>query len=54
MKNFYLFMQIAHILNQLIEKGSLLGDNIKRTFGSIRNISRRILESLRTTEFDSD
>jgi len=54
MKNFYLFMQIAHILNQLIEKGSLLGNNIKKTFGSIRNISRRLLESLRTTVFDSD
>lgn len=53
LKNFYLLLQIAHIINQLMEKGSLLVDEIKKSFGSIRNLSRRLLESLRTSVFDS-
>lgn len=48
LKNFYILLQIAHILNQLMEKGSLLRDKIKKLFGSIRNIASRLLESLRT------
>lgn len=52
LKNFYLLLQIAHIINQLMEKGSLLKNEIKRTFGSIRNIARRLLESLRTSIFN--
>lgn len=48
MKNFYLLLQIAHTINQLMEKGSLLKDQIKKVFGSIRNVSRRLLEDLRT------
>ncbi len=49
MKNFYLLMQIAHLFNQLIEKGSLLSAEIKKLLGSIRNIARRLLEDLRTS-----
>lgn len=52
LKNFYLLLQIAHIINQLMEKGSLLKNEIKKTFGSIRNIARRLLESLRTSVLD--
>lgn len=52
LKNFYLLLQIAHIINQLMEKGSLLGGEVKKVFGSIRNLSRRLLESLRTSVFD--
>ncbi len=48
MKNFYYLLQIAHIINQLMEKGSLLKDRIKKVFGGIRNFTRRLLESLRT------
>jgi len=48
MKNFYLLLQIAHIISQLIEKGSLLKKEIKKVLGSIRNVSRMLLESLRT------
>jgi len=48
MKNLYLLLQIAHAINQLMEKGSLLKDQIKKIFGSIRNVSRRLLEDLRT------
>ncbi len=48
MKNFYLLMQIAHNINQLMEKGSLLKKQIQEVFGSIRNIARILLEELRT------
>jgi hypothetical protein len=48
MKNFYLLLQIAHIINQLMEKGSLLKERIKKVFGGIRNFTRRLLEELRT------
>jgi len=48
MKNFYLLLQIAHILSQLIEKGSLLKDKIEKVFGSITNIFHQLLEDLRT------
>ena len=48
-------MQIAHLLLQLVEKGSLLRrlaqEQGKRTavelFGSLRNMAQRLLESLR-------
>lgn len=52
LKNFYLLLQIAHIISQLMEKGSLLVDEVKKAFGSIRNLSRRLLESLRTSVFN--
>jgi len=46
-KNFYLLLQIAHVLVQLLERGSLLGGDCKRLFGSLRILSRRLAESLR-------
>lgn len=52
LKNFYLALQIAHIISQLMEKGSLLAATVKKLFGSIRNFTRRLLESLRTSVFD--
>jgi len=52
MKNFYVLLQIAHIINQLMEKGSLLADQIEKVFGSLRNISWQLLESLRTSVLD--
>lgn len=51
-KNFYLLLQIAHTINQLMEKGSLLKDQIKEAFGCIRNIARKLLEDLRTKLID--
>jgi hypothetical protein len=51
MKNIYYFLQIAHFINQLMEKGSLLKNRIQKIFGSIRNLSRRLLEGLRTISF---
>ncbi|MEA3346741.1 MAG: hypothetical protein U9Q21_01470, partial [Candidatus Auribacterota bacterium] len=50
-KNYYLLLQIAHIINQLMEKGSLLKRQIRKTFGSIRNIARQLLEDFRTKRF---
>lgn len=51
LKAYYYFLQIAHIILQLLEKGSLLRHLAKRSpsdfFGSLRNIARRLLESFR-------
>jgi hypothetical protein len=46
-KNFYLLLQIAHLILQLMERGSLLGADCKRLFGSLRNMASRLAESLR-------
>jgi len=46
-KNFYLLLQIAHIISQLMEKGKMSVKQIQKKFGSIKNFSRRLLESLR-------
>jgi hypothetical protein len=51
-KNFYLLLQIAHIINQLMEKGSLLKHQIQKVYGSIRNIARQLLEDFRTKAVD--
>lgn len=39
MKNFYFLLQIAHIINQLMEKGNLLKKKLLKTYGSIKNFS---------------
>jgi hypothetical protein len=52
---FYFLLQIAHMLLQLVEKGSLLRQLAGRQgkasalalFGSLKNIARRLLESIR-------
>lgn len=46
-KNFYVLLQIAHLILQLIERGNLLSQDCKRLFGSLRNLARRLAESLR-------
>jgi len=46
-KNYYVLLQIAHMILQLIECGSLLQADCKRLFGSLRNLARRLAESLR-------
>ncbi len=46
-KNFYLLLQIAHLLTQLMERGSLLTQDAKRLFGSLSNLARRLAESIR-------
>lgn len=53
-KNYYILLQIAHIINQLMEKGSLLRKQIRKTFGCLRNIARQLLEDFRTKTFTSE
>ncbi|MBU4348848.1 transposase [bacterium] len=48
MKNYYLLLQIAYIISQLMEKGSLLKDKIEKVFGSVSNVFDQLLEDLRT------
>ena len=48
MKNFYLLLQIAYIISQLMEKGSLLKDKILKGFGSVTKLFKQLLEDLRT------
>lgn len=45
-KNYYLLMQIAHLILQLIEHGNLLAAPAKRLFASLRNMARRLIETL--------
>lgn len=47
-KNFYLLMQIAHIICQLLEYGSLLKDSVQKMFGSAAAFAVRLLEAWRT------
>jgi len=55
---YYLLLQMAHLILQLVEKGSLLqrlaqesGKSVRGLFGSLKNIARRILESFRMIVF---
>jgi len=43
---FYLFLLLAHYLNQLVLQGNLL-ESLAETFGSARNFARRLAESIR-------
>jgi len=57
LKSYYLLLQIAHILIQLLERGSLLvqlaqqyGKTVRQWFGSMKNLVRRLLEGMRYGE----
>lgn len=52
MKNFYILMQIAHIIDQLVQKGSLMKKAIIKEIGSIKNIAILLLEGLRNNPLD--
>ena len=54
LKCFYFLLQIAHMILQLVERGSLLqraarqyGKTVLALYGSLRNIARRLLDCLR-------
>jgi hypothetical protein len=51
---YYLLMQIAHLLMQLMEKGGLLAALFPRGFGSARNLARRLLEALRNATLSQE
>ena len=53
-KNFYLLMQIGHIFNQLIEKGSLLRERIRATMGSLAVFSQKMWAALTETVIDEE
>jgi len=46
-KNFYLLMQLAHLILQLLEHGNLLGADCRRLYGSVRAMAGRLAEALR-------
>lgn len=50
-KNFYLLLQIAHGISQLLEKG-LLAKRMAKTIGAIKNVARFLLEELRQKNMD--
>jgi hypothetical protein len=60
-KSYYLLLQLAFVLTQLQERGSLLhrlatqlGQPMLKLFGSLRNVARRLLESLRNRIWEAD
>lgn len=60
-KAYYLLLQIAFILVQLLERGSLLrrlaaetGRPVWKLFGSLKNVARRLLESVRFIAWEED
>jgi hypothetical protein len=46
-KIFYYLLQIAHMITQLMFKGSLLGSAGRKALGSVRNLARLLLEAWR-------
>ena len=46
-KNFYLLLQVAHILSQMLECYCRGKKAVQRAFGSLRNLGAALLESLR-------
>jgi hypothetical protein len=60
-KAYYLLLQIAFVLVQLLERGSLLrrlaeeaGRPVWQLFGSLKNVARRLLESVRFVAWEED
>jgi len=47
-KNFYLAMQLADLISQLLEKGSLIPGPVSWLFGSLAAFAARLLEAWRT------
>ena len=60
-KSYYLLLQIAFVLVQLLERGSLLrrlaeeaGRPVWKLFGSLQNLARRLLDSVRFVAWEDD
>lgn len=60
-KAYYLLLQIAFIITQLVERGSLLrrlaadlGRPFWKLFGSLKNVARRLLDSVRFVTWEED
>ncbi len=59
-KAYYLLLQIAFIITQLLERGSLLrrlaegvGRPVWKLFGSLKNVARRLLDSVRFVAWEA-
>lgn len=52
MKSFYVLMQIAHIFNQLMEKGSLIWDRLRDSMGSLKVFSLKMWAALTQNRID--
>jgi hypothetical protein len=53
-KVFYLLLQIAHLIAQLIEKGSLFRKAFPAGVGSAKNIAFRLLEAWRNLRLSTN
>ena len=53
-KVFYLLLQIAHLIFQLMEKGSLFRKNFPKGVDSQKNIAFRLLEAWRNLRINAD
>jgi hypothetical protein len=51
-KIFYFLLQIAYLIFQLMEKGSLFHDAFPKGVGSLKNIAFRLLEAWRNLQLD--
>ena len=47
-------LQIAHLLLQLVERGSLLTQEARKLFGSLKGMARRLAESIRNVLIPAD
>lgn len=61
LQSFYLLLQIAHLIAQLLEHGSVLrrvarqyGQSLLGLYGNVRNLARRLLEGLRFYRLPSE
>lgn len=57
--DYYVLLQMAFVLTQLLERGSLLrqlsaelGASVLKLFGSLKNVARRLLEGLRQCQLE--
>ena len=48
MKNFYLLLQMAHTIMQLMERGNLFNGPVVKLYGSLRNFADKLLIALTT------
>jgi hypothetical protein len=53
-KNFYVLMQIAHLITQLVERGRLFDADARKLFGSLSDLARRLAESIRNVVIAAD
>ena len=54
MRNWYLWLPIAHRILQRLERGRLFGHDPKRLFGSLANLARRLAESFRNVRIPTE